>query len=101
RLRYRAITANPPYVASREQLAPEIVDHEPHEALFAGEEGLEVVRRVIAGVPEWLAPGGVFATEIDPSQTAPVVELRRAAGLQGVRVERDLAGLDRHVVGRL
>jgi HemK-like putative methylase len=102
RLRYRAITANPPYVASAEgrQLAPEILDHEPHQALFGGEDGLEVVRRVIAGVPEWLSPGGVFATEIDPSQGARVVELCKAAGLQGVRVERDLAGLDRHVVGR-
>jgi release factor glutamine methyltransferase len=103
RVRYRAITANPPYVASREsrQLAPEILDHEPHEALFGGEDGLDVMRRVIAGVPDWLAPGGVFATEIDPSQGERVVELSRAAGLQGVRVERDLAGLDRHVVGRL
>jgi release factor glutamine methyltransferase len=103
RVRYRAITANPPYVASREsrQLAPEILDHEPHEALFGGEDGLDVMRRVISGVPDWLAPGGVFATEIDPSQGERVVELSRAAGLQGVRVERDLAGLDRHVVGRL
>ncbi len=103
RARYRAITANPPYVTTSEsrQLAPEVLDHEPREALFGGEDGLDVVRRLIAGVPEWLAPGGLFATEIDPSQGERVAEMCRAAGLVGVRVQRDLAGLDRHVVGRI
>ncbi len=103
RARYRAIITNPPYVPAKEgrQLAPEILDHEPHQSLFGGDDGLEVVRRAVAGVPEWLSPGGVFATEIDPSQGGRVAELFRAAGLSGVRVERDLAGLDRHVLGRL
>jgi release factor glutamine methyltransferase len=102
-LRYRVITVNPPYVATHEarQLAPEIIDHEPSEALFGGDDGLAVLRRAIASAPSWLAQGGTFATEIDPSQGERVAELCQAAGLQGVRIERDLAGLDRHVVGRL
>lgn len=102
KVRYLAITANPPYLAHGEvrQLAPEISDHEPREALFGGDDGLEVQRRVIASVPDWLAPGGVFGTEIDPSQAEPVVALCKAAGLSAVRVERDLAGLDRHVIAR-
>ena len=101
--RYQVITANPPYVPlpHRQRLAPDILDHEPHLALFGGEDGLDVVRAVIAGLRDRLLPGGLFGTEIDPPQSARVAELCRAAGLTGVRVVRDLAGLDRHVTGRV
>jgi release factor glutamine methyltransferase len=101
-VRYNVIVANPPYVPTLHgrQLAPDVADHEPHLALFAGEDGLEVVRKVISGLHGWLAPGGFFATEIDPSQGAAVSALCTAAGLTGVRVHKDLAGLERHVSGR-
>ena len=100
---YQVIVANPPYVPlpDKARLAPDILDHEPHLALFGGEDGLEVVRSVIAGLRERLLPGGLFGTEIDPPQSARVAELCKAAGLTSVRVVRDLAGLDRHVTGRL
>jgi release factor glutamine methyltransferase len=102
-IRYDAVVANPPYVPTLHgrQLAPEVALHEPHLALFAGEDGLAVIRRIVESLPQWLAPEGVFATEIDPSQGASVAEMLRQAGLTGVRVQRDLAGLDRHVAGRL
>jgi release factor glutamine methyltransferase len=101
-VRYDAIAANPPYVpiAHAEKLAPEIVDHEPHLALFAGADGLAVIRRIVAGLRDWLAPGGLFVTEIDPRQGEAVAHMLRDAGLSQVRVERDLAGLDRHVLGK-
>jgi release factor glutamine methyltransferase len=100
--RYNVIVANPPYVPTvhGRQLAPDVIDHEPHLALFAGEDGLAVVRRVIEGLRDWLAPGALFGVEIDPSQGAAVARLCGEAGLTGVRVHRDLAGLDRHVAGR-
>ncbi|HET9751908.1 MAG TPA: peptide chain release factor N(5)-glutamine methyltransferase, partial [Myxococcales bacterium] len=102
RVRYDVITANPPYVPTvhGRQLAPDILDHEPHAALFAGEDGLSVIRRIAAGLPDWLLQGAIFVTEIDPGQAAAVAGLLRDAGLVQVRVERDLAGLDRHVTGR-
>ena len=102
RIRYHAIAANPPYVPTLDgrKLASDVVDHEPHLALFAGEDGLAVIRRIAASVRDWLAPGGLFVTEIDPSQGEAVARLFRDAGLVQVRVERDLAGLDRHVVGK-
>jgi release factor glutamine methyltransferase len=102
RVGYDVITANPPYVPTVHvrQLAPDILDHEPHAALFAGEDGLSVIRRIAAGLPGWLRPGGTFATEIDPSQASAVADLLRGAGLVQVRVERDLAGLERQVIGR-
>jgi release factor glutamine methyltransferase len=102
KVRYDAMAANPPYVATADakRLAPDVVQHEPHLALFAGDEGLAVIRRIAVGIREWLAPGGLFATEIDPAQAEVVAVLLREAGLTQVRVERDLAGLDRHVVGK-
>jgi release factor glutamine methyltransferase len=101
-IRYHAIAANPPYVPLLDgrKLASDVVDHEPHLALFGGEDGLAVIRRIAAEVRDWLAPGGLFVTEIDPSQGEAVAGLLRDAGLLQVRVERDLAGLDRHVVGK-
>jgi release factor glutamine methyltransferase len=100
-VRYDVITANPPYVPTvhGRQLAPDILDHEPHAALFAGEDGLSVIRRIAAGLPDWLRAGATFVAEIDPSQGAAVAGLLRDAGLVEVHVERDLAGLDRQVIG--
>ena len=97
--RYHAITANPPYIPDGETLPPEVMQ-EPLRALFGGKDGLEVARRIIAEVPRWLLPGGFFATEIDPSQAVIVAGLCRAQHLAEVRVVKDLAGLDRHVVAR-
>jgi release factor glutamine methyltransferase len=101
-VRYDAIAANPPYVpiAHSPRLAPEIVDHEPHLALFAGADGLEVIRRMVGGLGNRLAPGGWFVTEIDPSQGKIVAGMLLDSGLSEVRVERDLAGLDRFVLGK-
>ncbi|MFL5418986.1 MAG: peptide chain release factor N(5)-glutamine methyltransferase [Myxococcales bacterium] len=102
RRRYDGVLANPPYVGTDEQgrLAPDIVRHEPHEALFAGEQGLDVLRRIVGEAPDWLTPDGLFATEIDPGQAAAVLALCTQASLCGTKVVRDLAGLDRHVVAR-
>ena len=99
---YDAVVANPPYVpeSERARLAPEIVGHEPAEALFAADEGLEVIRRIVAGAAAFLAPGGFFGTEIDPPLAARVCDLCGQAGLTGIRVVKDLAGFDRHVVAR-
>ena len=102
RERYNLIVANCPYIPARDgrELAPEILQHEPHLALFGGDDGLAVVRSVIAGVSDRLEPGGLFATEIEPVQGEEVAALCSAAGLTAVRVHKDLAGLDRHVTGK-
>ena len=101
RTRYDAVVANPPYVAGgeRDRLAPEIVEHEPAAALFAAEGGLAVIRRIVAGAGGWLVPGGFFGVEIDPAIAESVRELCGQAGFTKVRVVKDLAGLDRHVLG--
>ena len=100
---YDVVTANPPYVpiSHAHRLAKEIVDHEPHLALFTEGDGLAVVRRIVSSLRARLRPGGLFVTEIDATQGGASVALLREAGFADVRVERDLAGLDRLVSGRM
>jgi release factor glutamine methyltransferase len=100
--RYHAVVSNPPYVPLRDKprLAREL-DHEPAMALFSGDDGLSVIRRLTGAARGWLEPGGLFAVEIDPAQADETRELFEANGFIGVKVQRDLAGLPRHVAGRL
>jgi release factor glutamine methyltransferase len=93
-----AVLSNPPYIAEgdRASLAPDILRHEPHGALFAGEDGLDVVRRLVT------AAGDVplLAMEIGEGQAPAVAELLRDAGFVHTEARRDLAGIERVVVGR-
>ena len=94
------ILSNPPYVADadRAQLAPEILRHEPASALFAGPDGLEVIRPLVARAGE-RARVKLLALEVGAGQATAVGDLMRAAGFAVVHAERDLAGIERVVVG--
>jgi release factor glutamine methyltransferase len=97
---FDAVFSNPPYVPDRDRatLAPEIVRHEPASALFAGEDGLAAIRPLIEQASA--QPGlRVLALEVGAGQAPAVGELMRAAGLTSVHAERDLAGIERVVVG--
>jgi release factor glutamine methyltransferase len=100
--RYDLITANPPYIASGEipELQADIRDHEPHLALDGGKDGLDLVRRIVAEAPKWLAPGGTLAMEIGAGQAPDVEELLRQRGFGDVKSTRDYGGHDRVVSGR-
>jgi release factor glutamine methyltransferase len=93
-----AIVANLPYVRERDRpaLAPEILRHEPCEALFAGNDGLDAIRRL---VPLAAARTGWLALEIGEGQAEAVEGLMREAGLASVERRRDLAGVERVLVG--
>jgi release factor glutamine methyltransferase len=97
---FDAILSNLPYVPDRDRaiLAPEILRHEPVSALFAGEDGLDAIRPLL---DQTAGRGSVrlLALEVGVDQAAMVGELMRVAGFQSVRSERDLAGIDRVVVG--
>jgi release factor glutamine methyltransferase len=97
---FDAVLANLPYVAEREraQLAPEIVRHEPPDALFAGPDGLAAIRSLLAQLAARRQVGFV-ALEHGAGQGRAVAELVRAAGFAAVRGERDLAGIERVIVG--
>ena len=92
---FDAVLSNPPYVEERARLAPELA-HEPRGALFAGDDGLALVRRLVeraAGVP-------TLAVEVGAGQADAVAALARAAGFTTVAGRRDLAGIERVVVAR-
>jgi len=97
---FDAILSNPPYVADsdRARLAPEIVRHEPPGALFAGPDGLDVIRALLEQVAT-RERVTLVALEIGAGQANVVQELVRAAGFPDVRAERDLAGIERVIVG--
>ena len=95
-----AVVSNPPYVADADRLtlAPEITRHEPAAALFAGADGLAVVRRLVA---EIAAAGAMFAAlEVGAGQAGAVAALFAAAGFPETEHVRDLAGVERVVVAR-
>ena len=97
---FDAILSNPPYVpdGDRAMLAPEILRHEPVSALFAGEDGLDAIRPLL-GQAAARSSVRLLALEVGAGQAAVVSELMRAAGFLSVRAERDLAGIERVVVG--
>ena len=101
--RFDLVTANPPYVPAGEiaSLQPEIRDHEPLLALAGGDDGLSLVRRIVAEAPAHLTDGGVLALEIGYGEAAATVEVLRAAGLVDVTVRRDYARIERVVSGVL
>ncbi len=97
------VASNPPYVAvSERHLAdPEVVDHDPEVALFAGEDGLDVVRLVEQAARRLLRPGGLVVVEHSDRQgrSAPEVFLG-AGGWCEVEDHQDLTGRDRFVTAR-
>jgi len=95
------IVANLPYIPAGELAGLDReVRHDPVMALDGGEDGLELVRRLVAEVGEVLGCGGTLALEIGAGQGRDVASLCEAAGLVGVEVVVDLSGEGRFVVGR-
>jgi release factor glutamine methyltransferase len=93
------IVSNPPYVptADRGSLSVEVRDFEPGLALFAGQDGLDIYRRIAPAAHAALAPGGLLALEIGYGQLAAIEELLTAAGFQSIETIPDLQGIPRVV----
>jgi len=94
------IVSNPPYVASKvaPALMPEVREYEPHVALFAGDDGLEVYRRLFASAPGCLRPGGRLIVEVGYDQDGAVADLARPHGLRLETTASDLQDIVRTVV---
>lgn len=92
--RYDLILCNPPYIETAARLAPDVIDFEPHSALFAGADGLADYRRIIPQLAYLLAAEGVAVLEIGHTQRASVSALAHAKGFH-VDCRKDLAGHDR------
>jgi release factor glutamine methyltransferase len=95
------VVSNPPYIANDDpHTQADVVAHEPHEALFAGDDGLAALRVVVGESCEWLRPGGVLVVETGHQQSAAVCTMCAAASLRDIAVLRDHAGHERIVTAR-
>ena len=98
---YDLIVANLPYVAAtdRATLSREVL-HDPEVALFGGERGDELVRKLIETAPAHLAPGGLLALELGAGHTDDLAALMAQKNYHDIKTERDYAGVIRFLFGR-
>jgi release factor glutamine methyltransferase len=96
------VVSNPPYVptADRDSLAVEVRDFEPGLALFAGEDGLDIYRRLIPAAFAVLISGGLVALEIGCGQSDAVGSLLSGVGFGEVEFRPDLQGIPRVALAR-
>jgi len=96
---FDVIVANPPYVPDGERavLQPEVLNYEPRLALFAGSDGLSVIRELVEQAVERLAPAGRLVFEFGFGQVEEVTRLieQRASLLE---IRNDLQGIPRVAV---
>lgn len=98
------VLSNPPYLAEAEwrSAEPEVREWEPRTAMAAGEDGLEVIRGLAAGLDRVLDPGGWVGLEVGSAHAVTVAGmLETVPGLESVGVHDDLTGRRRYVFGRM
>jgi release factor glutamine methyltransferase len=96
------LVANLPYVSEAEyrMLQPEISRYEPREAVVAGPTGLEAIQGLLGDLAAGAVEARVLALEVGAGQAGPVAELIAREGYRSAEARRDLAGVERVVVGR-
>jgi release factor glutamine methyltransferase len=95
------VASNPPYVGTDDpDLEPIVREWEPPDALFAGFDGLDSIRRIVSDAPRWLRPGGWLVIEIGSTHGQVVKQMLRASGYDDVEITADLTGRDRVASGR-
>ena len=94
------IVSNPPYVPEHmaAQLAPEVIEYEPHAALFGGETGLEIIAALFQQASARLAADGRLVVEFGFDQRGAVERLAAAHGWNVLRIRADLQGIPRTIV---
>lgn len=96
------IVSNPPYVPERDRatLQPDVERFEPAAALFAGDDGLDVIRQLIPAARQALTPHGALMMEIGAGQADKVAALLEAGGFTAIERLPDLQGIDRIIVAQ-
>ncbi len=99
---FDVLVSNPPYIPSSvmAELPHEVVDFEPSLALEGGADGLDIFRRLLKAAPYMLRPGGLFACELFEGSLEIAAALCSEAGMDGVRIVRDLTDRPRIVLAR-
>jgi release factor glutamine methyltransferase len=99
---FEMVVSNPPYVpeSDRATLDVEVRDYEPAQALFAGQDGLAIYRRLIPAAFGALVPGGCVALEIGCGQQVAIQALLAGAGFSGIEFFGDLQDIPRVAIAR-
>jgi len=99
---FEIILSNPPYIAEsdRESLAVQVRDYEPHQALFAGVEGLNIYRKLIPASAAALTAGGFLLLEIGAGQSDAIKSLLEQSNLTNIHFVRDLQQIPRVVIAQ-
>jgi release factor glutamine methyltransferase len=101
-MRFDVIVSNPPYIAEADShLGRGDLRFEPRGALASGVEGLDDIRRIIAGAETYLVTGGWLLFEHGYDQADPVADLMSQSGFEDISHVNDLAGIRRVTQGRL
>lgn len=98
---FDVLVSNPPYIptAVMQTLDQEVLGYEPHLALDGGEDGLDFFNRLLDCAPRLLSSGALMACELHETCLDEAARRMRAAGFADVRIEQDLAGKPRFVLG--
>lgn len=101
--KYDILVSNPPYIKEEviDTLMEDVKDYEPHTALSGGNDGLDFYRRIVDDSDKILKENAILAFEIGHDQGEEVSNLMIEKGYKNVRVVKDLAGLDRVVIGNI
>ncbi len=95
---FNVVVSNPPYIARASELPPDVIQYEPHTALYGGEDGLEAIRVLIQDARAHLADGGLFVVEFGFGQADEVRALAENAGWKSIEIRKDLQGIERTAV---
>ena len=98
--KYDCIVSNPPYVGEDEKgiLQPEVIEHEPHQALFSGDDNLVFYKRISEISGQLLESGGILAMEMGLGQSEKIVDIM-AGSFSDIDIIKDLAGIKRVITG--
>ncbi len=98
--RFNIIVCNPPYIPVGRKLPESISAYEQHEALFAGSDGLEIIKRIVMEAHNFLGSHGELWVECDVSNIGEAAKLIEARGAKDVAIHEDLYGRRRLIVGQ-
>ena len=97
---FDCIVSNPPYIPENDtEVSPEVKDFEPSTALFAGTDGLDIIRKLLPQAFSILNKNGLLAMEFGIRQGNKVAELLKENGFENIEIRKDLAGIERVVMG--
>ena len=98
--KFDAIISNPPYISEefKKEMQPEVLNYEPHSALFAENNGMYIYEKIIEQAPKFLNIGGLIAFEAGINQANQIKNLLEENGFKKVIIITDLSSIDRIVL---